>query len=182
MQSDSSDLEQKWREMRGNKFLVISSGNPSTFSGRRSKEADDSQPSEPQRPGRYFYQSRRTFRREIASCRSSEIDSEAEAEVAAIARHRRIRSSSDYERSRPQLNSSSMASMIPFVKGVLVTTDIPAKELIVFLNRENGGKIVLKELDDNHLLINPAYVDYVKSEVARLLDQNYYELPEGVQP
>ena len=72
--------------------------------------------------------------------------------------------------------------MIPIVRGVLVTTDIPAKELIVFLNRENGGKIVLKELDDNHLLINPAYVDYVRAEVARLLDLNYYELPDGVQP
>ena len=64
------------------------------------------------------------------------------------------------------------------LEGVLITTDIAAKEMILVLNRENDGNIVLKELDDTHLLIRTEWVDRVQEEVARRFDQNYYVRPD----
>ena len=59
--------------------------------------------------------------------------------------------------------------------GTLITTDIPTKQLIVFLNQENGGCIIVKDLDDKHVLIDSRYVDYVKAECERLHESNVFE-------
>jgi hypothetical protein len=65
--------------------------------------------------------------------------------------------------------------MIPFVQGVLITTDIAAKQIIMFLNEKNEGKIIIRELDETHLLIHAEWVNDVKEAVNRIFDQNYYE-------
>lgn len=65
---------------------------------------------------------------------------------------------------------------------IVFCRDVATKQLILFLDRENQrsqgqgkGRIVLKDLDDKHVLIDAAYVSYVKKEVERLYDQNTYD-------
>ena len=60
------------------------------------------------------------------------------------------------------------------VSGSLIVTDVPAKQLILYLNEENEKKIILRELDDKTLFIETRYVDYVKREVSRLFELNVF--------
>jgi len=59
--------------------------------------------------------------------------------------------------------------------GILLTTDVPTKQLIVFIDNENDNKIILKDLDDTHLIIKSDYLDYVQNECERLHEQNVFE-------
>ncbi len=59
--------------------------------------------------------------------------------------------------------------------GYLVTTDIPTKQLIMHVNDLNGGRIVLKDLDDCHVLIDVKYRDFLNSQVELLFNRNTYE-------
>lgn len=61
------------------------------------------------------------------------------------------------------------------VAGTLLTTDIPTKQLIMYLDRENDNNIILQDLDDTHVFVNSQYVDYVKENVAALLETNMFE-------
>ncbi len=62
------------------------------------------------------------------------------------------------------------------VSGSLIETDVPAKQLIKYLNEENEKKIIIRELDEKTLFIETRYVDYVKREVARLFELNVFEV------
>lgn len=57
----------------------------------------------------------------------------------------------------------------------MITTDIPTKQLIMYINKENQDRIILQDLDDTHLLVDSRYVIYLKDEVARLLERNMYD-------
>ena len=59
--------------------------------------------------------------------------------------------------------------------GTLITTDIPTKQLIVYLNERNDNKIIIQDLDDTHVLIDPRYLEYVTEECERLHEQNVFE-------
>ena len=59
--------------------------------------------------------------------------------------------------------------------GTLLTTDIPTKQLIMYLDRENDNNIIIQDLDDTHVFVNSQYVDYVKENVAALLETNMFE-------
>ena len=49
--------------------------------------------------------------------------------------------------------------------------DPATKQLVLYICNENvGKKIIVQDLDDTHVLVNPAYVQYLKNEVARLLE------------
>jgi|SaaInlStandDraft_7_1057024.scaffolds.fasta_scaffold769395_1 TFIIH basal transcription factor complex TTD-A subunit len=61
------------------------------------------------------------------------------------------------------------------VAGTLLETDIPTKELILYLDQENDNNIIIEDIDDTHLFINSQYVDYCKERVAELLEQNIFE-------
>ena len=51
--------------------------------------------------------------------------------------------------------------------------DPATKQLVLYVCNENvGKKIIVQDLDDTHVLVNPAYVQYLKNEVARLLEKN----------
>ena len=65
--------------------------------------------------------------------------------------------------------------MFHSTKGVLITTDQPTKQLISHLNEINQRKIILNELDDTHVFINPAFEDFVKSEVQKIYEQHTFE-------
>ena len=58
----------------------------------------------------------------------------------------------------------------------MIVTDVPAKQLILYLNEENEKKIILRELDDKTLFIETRYVDYVKREVSRIFELNVFEV------
>jgi hypothetical protein len=64
---------------------------------------------------------------------------------------------------------------VQLATGTLITTDVPTKQLIVFLNQENGDRIIVKDLDDKHVLIDSRYVDYVRTECERLHESNVFE-------
>lgn len=61
------------------------------------------------------------------------------------------------------------------VAGTLLETDIPTKQLIMYLDRENDNNIIIEDVDDTHVFINSQYVDHVKESVAHLLEINIFE-------
>jgi TFIIH basal transcription factor complex TTD-A subunit len=70
---------------------------------------------------------------------------------------------------------SGAAGPLP-VAGSLLTMDPATKQLVLYICNENvGKKIIVQDLDDTHVLVNPAYVQYLKNEVARLLEKNMYD-------
>ena len=62
-----------------------------------------------------------------------------------------------------------------FLPTLNACSDVPTKQLIVFLDNENENKIILKDLDDTHVVIRSAYVNYVQEECERLHEQNVFE-------
>jgi Transcription factor TFIIH complex subunit Tfb5 len=67
------------------------------------------------------------------------------------------------------------SSDVVISSGTLITTDIPTKQLIVYLNEQNEHRIIIQDLDDTHVLIDPRYLDYVTTECERLHEQNVFE-------
>jgi len=68
------------------------------------------------------------------------------------------------------------------IRGTLVSTDVPAKIMIGRINdaRKESSRpaIILKDLDDTHVLIESTEQERVRDEVERLFDQqNIYTLP-----
>ncbi|KAK5958998.1 TFIIH complex subunit TFB5 PWA37_003675 [Arxiozyma heterogenica] len=58
-------------------------------------------------------------------------------------------------------------------RGILLQCDPSIKALIVQIDFERHD-IILEELDDTHLLVDPSKVEFVKSELNRLLSKNIY--------
>eukprot|EP00955_Chlamydomonas_euryale_P028844 304062-Chlamydomonas_euryale.AAC.13 len=58
-------------------------------------------------------------------------------------------------------------------------SDVPTRVLIASLNegRPAGQRIVLRELDDTTLLINPKFIDFVKRELQKHAESNTYQPP-----
>ena len=63
--------------------------------------------------------------------------------------------------------------MLEASKGVLVQCDQSIKALIIQIDSSSSG-IILEELDETHLLIQHDKVNFVKSELNRLLSKNIY--------
>jgi hypothetical protein len=59
--------------------------------------------------------------------------------------------------------------------GLLISTDIPTKQIIMYVNEANGGRIILKDLDDCHVLIDSRYKDFLNAQVEQLFNKNTYE-------
>ena len=68
-----------------------------------------------------------------------------------------------------------MFGAIASKSGSLLTTDVPTKQLLMYIDKENANKIILQDLDDTHVLVDSRYVQYLKEEVARLLEKNMYD-------
>jgi hypothetical protein len=58
-------------------------------------------------------------------------------------------------------------------------SDAPTKELILALNaaRPTGDRFVLDDLDDTHVLVDPAAVDAIAARVAALADELSFAPP-----
>lgn len=59
-------------------------------------------------------------------------------------------------------------------KGTLVLCDPSIKALIVQMDSQRHD-IVLEELDDTHLLVQPSMVQFLKTELNALLSKNVYD-------
>ena len=53
------------------------------------------------------------------------------------------------------------------VAGTLLETDIPTKQLVMYLDKENDYNIVIEDVDDTHVFVHSQYVDYIKENVAQ---------------
>ncbi|CDF88522.1 BN860_12222g1_1 [Zygosaccharomyces bailii CLIB 213] len=58
-------------------------------------------------------------------------------------------------------------------RGALIQCDPSIKALIIQIDSDKND-IILEELDDTHLLVDPAKVEFVKRELNRLLSKNIY--------
>lgn len=58
-------------------------------------------------------------------------------------------------------------------RGALIQCDPSIKALIIQLDGERSD-IILEELDDTHLLVDPSKVEFIKQELNRLLSKNIY--------
>lgn len=58
-------------------------------------------------------------------------------------------------------------------RGALIQCDPSIKALILQLDGERSD-IILEELDDTHLLVDPSKVEFIKQELNRLLSKNIY--------
>ena len=58
-------------------------------------------------------------------------------------------------------------------RGALIQCDPSIKALIIQMDAEYND-IILEELDDTHLLVDPNKVEYIKHELNRLLSSNIY--------
>jgi TFIIH basal transcription factor complex TTD-A subunit len=51
-------------------------------------------------------------------------------------------------------------------------SDIPVKQLILMLNERQN--FVISDLDDTHLLVDPAFLEFIQKEVTEKLEKNIY--------
>ena len=58
-------------------------------------------------------------------------------------------------------------------RGVLLQCDPSIKALIVQIDTQRTD-IILEELDDTHLLVDPSKVEFIKAELNSLLSKNIY--------
>ncbi len=66
------------------------------------------------------------------------------------------------------------------IKGSLIQCDPSIKALIVNIDAEYKD-IVIEELDDTHLLVDPAKIPFIKRELNILLSKNMYNPDDEVQ-
>ena len=64
--------------------------------------------------------------------------------------------------------------MVKAVKGVLLECDSTVKQLVLNLNKR--GNFVIEDLDDTHLFIEASWVDQLKYELDKILDENSYTI------
>jgi TFIIH basal transcription factor complex TTD-A subunit len=62
--------------------------------------------------------------------------------------------------------------MVKAVKGVLLECDSTVKQIVLNLNKR--GNFVIEDLDDTHLFIESTWVDQLKYELDKILDENSY--------
>lgn len=58
-------------------------------------------------------------------------------------------------------------------KGALLQCDPSIRTLIIQIDSSRND-IILEELDETHLLVDPSKVEYIKAELNRLLSKNIY--------
>ena len=49
------------------------------------------------------------------------------------------------------------------------------KQMIKMINESSNPRFIFQDLDETHLLINKTYQDYIKKEVEKRLETNFFE-------
>ena len=71
------------------------------------------------------------------------------------------------------LQNTSTLEMARARRGMLLQCDPSIRALIVQIDAQHND-IILEELDDTHLLVDPSKVEFIKHELNRLLSKNIY--------
>ncbi|KAK9765746.1 hypothetical protein K7432_005683 [Basidiobolus ranarum] len=66
--------------------------------------------------------------------------------------------------------------MVKAIKGMIVECDEAVKQIVLNLN--NSYHFMIEDLDDTHVFIDGSWLDRLKYEVDKLLDENTYKLEE----
>lgn len=74
---------------------------------------------------------------------------------------------------RLQDNIAYLPGMARARRGSLIQCDPSIKALIVQIDAVRSD-VILEELDDTHLLVDPSKVEFIKRELNRLLSKNIY--------
>ena len=53
-----------------------------------------------------------------------------------------------------------------------ISRDVPTKQLILYINKLNNGQVVIKDLDDTHVLVHKDYVAVLKKRVQEFYDNS----------
>ena len=64
--------------------------------------------------------------------------------------------------------------MAEATRGVFITCDIPIKEFLLHLNRQEDGKIVLEDLDDTHLFVTEESIPFIRQKLDELYNENQF--------
>ncbi|KAG1445728.1 TFIIH subunit TTDA/Tfb5 [Sporodiniella umbellata] len=64
--------------------------------------------------------------------------------------------------------------MVKAVKGVLLECDSTVKQIVLNLNKR--GNFVIEDLDETHLFIEASWVEQLKYELDKILDENSYTI------
>ncbi|KAI8333800.1 TFIIH subunit TTDA/Tfb5 [Choanephora cucurbitarum] len=62
--------------------------------------------------------------------------------------------------------------MVKAVKGVLLECDSTVKQIVLNLNKR--GNFIIEDLDETHLFIEASWVEQLKYELDKILDENSY--------
>ncbi|KAI8887622.1 nucleotide excision repair, TFIIH, subunit [Backusella circina FSU 941] len=62
--------------------------------------------------------------------------------------------------------------MVKAVKGVLLECDTTVKQIVLNLNKR--GNFIIEDLDETHLFIDSSWVEQLKYELDKILDENSY--------
>ncbi|KAK9895380.1 nucleotide excision repair, TFIIH, subunit [Cystobasidium minutum MCA 4210] len=62
--------------------------------------------------------------------------------------------------------------MVRAIKGVLITTDPPVKQLILSMNEEQN--FLIQDLDETHLLVSADSVEMIKEQLEEELEKNTF--------
>lgn len=62
--------------------------------------------------------------------------------------------------------------MVRAIKGVLITTDPPVKQLILVMNEERN--FLIQDLDETHLLVSADSVEMIKEQLEEELEKNTF--------
>jgi TFIIH basal transcription factor complex TTD-A subunit len=62
-------------------------------------------------------------------------------------------------------------------------SDVPLKEYIRFLDESlpKAERFILQDLDDTHLFVKPASLDFVQAKVKEWVDKTHFEPPKEQQ-
>jgi len=57
--------------------------------------------------------------------------------------------------------------------------DVITKQTIIHLHNQNNKKLIIKDLDDTHLLVDPEWVEFIKEATFNILEKNLYSVENG---
>lgn len=64
--------------------------------------------------------------------------------------------------------------MVTATAGVLISCDIPVKQFLLHVDEKEMGKFIISDLDETHVLVKESALDYIKSQLDKLYEENQY--------
>ncbi|ODQ52984.1 Tbf5-domain-containing protein [Saitoella complicata NRRL Y-17804] len=68
--------------------------------------------------------------------------------------------------------------MVRATKGLLISCDPTVKTIILQMDEERGNKLIVHDLDDDHVMIDRDMLDEVRARVEKQMEENTYNLQD----